>query len=108
MPDMARDPHQVENALVTFGECWHNNHHAFPRSARMGHSADEIDPGWLVIRALMIMGLAWNVTVPDLSRGGSRTMFEGDVDSGNCCVAHEFAAVGETGLNPKLANEVIE
>ena len=54
--------------LVTFGECWHNNHHAFPRSARMGHSADEIDPGWLVIRALMIMGLACNVTVPDPSR----------------------------------------
>jgi fatty-acid desaturase len=62
--------------LLTFGECWHNNHHAFPRSARMSHSADEIDPGWLVIRALIIMGLAWNVTVPDLSSGSSRTRLE--------------------------------
>jgi stearoyl-CoA desaturase (delta-9 desaturase) len=51
--------------LITFGECWHNNHHAFPRSARMGHRAGEIDPGWLVIRALKKAGLAWNVRVPD-------------------------------------------
>jgi stearoyl-CoA desaturase (delta-9 desaturase) len=50
--------------LITFGECWHNNHHAFPRSARMGHRAGEMDPGWLVIRVLMKAGLAWNVTVP--------------------------------------------
>jgi len=62
--------------LLTFGECWHNNHHAFPCYARIGHSADEIDPGWLVIRALIIMGLAWNVTVPDLSSGSSRTRLE--------------------------------
>ena len=51
--------------VLTFGECWHNNHHAFPRSARIGHRADQIDPGWLVILALMKAGLAWNVLVPD-------------------------------------------
>jgi stearoyl-CoA desaturase (delta-9 desaturase) len=55
--------------LITFGECWHNNHHAFPRSARMGHRAGEFDPGWLVIRALMKAGLAWNVRVPDHRSG---------------------------------------
>ncbi len=57
--------------LLTFGECWHNNHHAFPRSARMGHRADEIDPGWLIIRALMVVGLAWHVKVPDHNAGRS-------------------------------------
>jgi stearoyl-CoA desaturase (delta-9 desaturase) len=55
--------------LVTFGEAWHNNHHAFPRSARMGHRTGEIDPGWLFIRALMKAGLAWNVRVPDHRSG---------------------------------------
>jgi hypothetical protein len=60
--------------LITFGESWHNNHHAFPRSARMGHRAGEIDPGWLVIRALMKAGLAWNVRVPDHGSGRPGTL----------------------------------
>ena len=51
--------------LVTFGEAFHNNHHAFPRSARMGHDASQIDPGWWVIRALAMLGLAWNIRTPD-------------------------------------------
>ncbi|MEM9101733.1 MAG: acyl-CoA desaturase [Pseudomonadota bacterium] len=50
--------------LVTFGEAWHNNHHAFPRSARMGHSADQIDPGWWVVQGLARLGLAWNIQLP--------------------------------------------
>ena len=57
--------------LVTFGEGWHNNHHAFPRSARMGH-AGQVDPGWWVVRALMAAGLAWDVRVPDVAAGGTR------------------------------------
>jgi fatty-acid desaturase len=58
-------------AVMTFGESWHNNHHAFPRSARMGHNDRQIDPGWWVIRSLAAMGLAWAVNVPDLSAGCS-------------------------------------
>ena len=50
--------------LVTFGEAFHNNHHAFPRSARMGHTAAQIDPGWWVIRGLAALGLAWNINTP--------------------------------------------
>ncbi|MEX3016741.1 acyl-CoA desaturase [Gymnodinialimonas hymeniacidonis] len=50
--------------LVTFGEAFHNNHHAFPRSARMGHDASQIDPGWWVIRTLAALGLAWNIRTP--------------------------------------------
>jgi stearoyl-CoA desaturase (Delta-9 desaturase) len=48
-------------ALVSFGEAWHNNHHAFPRSARHGLRWWEIDPSALVIRAMRRVGLAWNV-----------------------------------------------
>ncbi len=62
--------------LVTFGEAFHNNHHAFPRSARMGHDASQIDPGWWVIRSLAAMGLAWNIRTPN---GVEAPEFEGAV-----------------------------
>jgi len=48
-------------ALPSFGEAWHNNHHAFPTSARHGLSRFEIDPSALVIRGLEACGLAWDV-----------------------------------------------
>ena len=48
-------------ALPSFGESWHHNHHAFPRSAFHGLRAWEIDPSALVVRALRLLGLAWNV-----------------------------------------------
>lgn len=50
--------------LLTMGECWHNNHHAFPESARIGLAADELDPGWTVISWLERHGLVWNVGLP--------------------------------------------
>jgi stearoyl-CoA desaturase (Delta-9 desaturase) len=48
-------------APFSFGESWHNNHHAFPRSAFHGMRWTQIDPGGMVIRALEALGLAWNV-----------------------------------------------
>jgi stearoyl-CoA desaturase (delta-9 desaturase) len=48
-------------APLSFGESWHNNHHAFPRSAFHGLRASQIDPGGMVIRLLEKLGLAWNV-----------------------------------------------
>jgi stearoyl-CoA desaturase (Delta-9 desaturase) len=48
-------------ALPTFGEAWHNNHHAFPTSAQHGMRRWELDPSALVIRALEATGLAWDV-----------------------------------------------
>jgi stearoyl-CoA desaturase (delta-9 desaturase) len=47
---------------ISFGESWHNNHHAFPTSAFHGLSRLEIDPGGWLIRALERTGLAWKVT----------------------------------------------
>nr|XP_043635918.1 delta-9 acyl-lipid desaturase 1-like [Erigeron canadensis] len=51
-------------ALLTFGEGWHNNHHAFPKSARAGLEWWQLDTTWLVIRFLELVGLATNVKSP--------------------------------------------
>jgi stearoyl-CoA desaturase (delta-9 desaturase) len=47
--------------LVAWGEGWHNNHHAFQRSARHGHEWWEVDATWAMIRVLMALGLARDV-----------------------------------------------
>jgi stearoyl-CoA desaturase (Delta-9 desaturase) len=48
-------------APITFGESWHNNHHAFPTSAEHGLGRREFDVSALVIRGLERAGLAWDV-----------------------------------------------
>jgi stearoyl-CoA desaturase (Delta-9 desaturase) len=48
-------------SLATFGESWHNNHHAFPTSAFHGLRRRELDIGDLFISALEAAGLAWQV-----------------------------------------------
>ena len=55
-------------SLPTFGESWHNNHHAFPTSAMHGMRAWELDPSALVIRGLEKTGLAWDVVRIDPER----------------------------------------
>jgi fatty-acid desaturase len=47
--------------LVAWGEGWHNNHHAFQRSARHGHEWWEIDATWAAIRTLAALGLAKDI-----------------------------------------------
>jgi stearoyl-CoA desaturase (delta-9 desaturase) len=51
-------------ALFTFGEGWHNNHHAFPFSARHGLRWFEFDLTWLTIKAMAALRLASNVKLP--------------------------------------------
>jgi len=51
-------------ALLTFGEGWHNNHHAFPSSARMGFKWWELDVTWLHIKLLHRLGLARKIRLP--------------------------------------------
>lgn len=48
-------------AILTFGEGWHNNHHAYPTSARHGLKWYEIDFNWIGIRVLQFLGLARRV-----------------------------------------------
>jgi stearoyl-CoA desaturase (delta-9 desaturase) len=51
-------------ALITLGEGWHNNHHAFPRSARHGLRWWEVDMTYLLIRFMSLLGLAKHIHVP--------------------------------------------
>ncbi len=48
-------------ALLTFGEGWHNNHHAHPVSARHGLAWYELDVTWVLLRVLSAVGLVWDV-----------------------------------------------
>jgi stearoyl-CoA desaturase (delta-9 desaturase) len=50
--------------LISMGEGWHNNHHAFPSSARMGLFPGQLDLGWILIRAFAACGLATNIKTP--------------------------------------------
>lgn len=50
-------------ALLTWGEGWHNNHHAHPVSARHGLAWYEVDMNWIGIKALQMVGLAWDIKV---------------------------------------------
>ncbi|WP_287129676.1 fatty acid desaturase [Candidatus Cyanaurora vandensis] len=58
-PDNARNSWWV--ALLTYGEGWHNHHHAHPRAAKTGWHWWEVDTTWWVISTLQTLGLAKNV-----------------------------------------------
>jgi fatty-acid desaturase len=51
-------------SLLTMGECWHNNHHAFPGSARLGLHDGEWDPGWWALCAFESIGLVAELRLP--------------------------------------------
>lgn len=51
--------------LITFGENWHGNHHAFPHSAKLGVEDGQLDPGYWFIRTLEWLGLAQDVLHPE-------------------------------------------
>lgn len=54
--------------VLAFGEGWHNNHHAFPTSARHGLAWWQFDISYILIRGMEALGLAKRVRVPDAAR----------------------------------------
>ncbi len=69
------DDHSRNNPIVGvlgLGEGWHNNHHAFPASARHGLCWWELDLSYLLIRALSLVGLAREVRIPPAERVAAR------------------------------------
>jgi fatty-acid desaturase len=59
-------------AALTYGEGWHNNHHAFQTSARHGMAWWELDPTYWAIRAMQCCGLAHSIKLPKAGRGQPR------------------------------------
>ena len=61
-------------SVLSLGEAWHNNHHAFPTSAFHGLGRWQVDPSALVIRALERAGLVWNVVRVSEQRQLAKTL----------------------------------
>ena len=80
-PFLTRDDHSRNLGIVawlSWGEGWHNNHHAFPYSAAFGLHWFELDFGFMFIRLLEMLGLAWDVKVPTPERIARRAVCEGE------------------------------
>jgi stearoyl-CoA desaturase (delta-9 desaturase) len=74
-PFKMKDNHSHNNVLfglITWGEGWHNNHHAIPESANFSFHWYQLDPGFAVIKALELVGLAWDVKQPSAARIATR------------------------------------
>ncbi len=59
-------------AVPTFGEAWHNNHHAFPGSAVHGLGRRQVDVSAWVIKGMARVGLAWDLKIPTEGRMDAR------------------------------------
>jgi stearoyl-CoA desaturase (delta-9 desaturase) len=73
--DFRSSDHSTNNlicGILAWGEGWHNNHHAFPTSARHGLKWWQFDFSWIVIRTMKLMGLAWDIKVPSPQSLASR------------------------------------
>lgn len=80
-------------AIPTMGEAWHNNHHAYPGSARIGLYPGQSDWGFALIRMLERLGLVWNVVLPDALSDRSASL----------CPAHKQPKYNLDGDRPTLS-----
>ena len=79
-------------ALLSFGESWHNNHHAFPSSAKFALRKWEFDIGWAAIKGLEALGWAKVLRVaPSLNLRPNIPM--PDMDTMKALLAHRFQAM---------------
>ncbi len=104
-------------ALVTMGEGWHNNHHAYQSSVRQGFLWWEIDVTFYILKALAALGLVWNLKMPpeevrrNQHRLGSRVIERAaaqlarsfDLDFIVSAIASAVAAPGLCAIQEKLA-----
>lgn len=58
-------------AILTAGEGWHNNHHAFPGSARSGFKRHEFDLSWVILQTLNFFGLTSHLNDAKTAKGSS-------------------------------------
>jgi stearoyl-CoA desaturase (delta-9 desaturase) len=84
-------------ALVSMGEGWHHNHHAFPTSARHGLQARQFDPSYMFIQGLEKLGLAWDVRRPSETDLEKKRRLAGaqEANSQHHTHDHEPIAIGQ-------------
>jgi stearoyl-CoA desaturase (delta-9 desaturase) len=63
-PDKDHSRNNAVLGVLAMGEGWHNNHHAFPTSARHGLRWWQIDVSYYVIRLMQLFRLAWDIRMP--------------------------------------------
>jgi stearoyl-CoA desaturase (Delta-9 desaturase) len=96
-------------AIITMGEGWHNNHHAFQSSARQGFRWWEYDPTFYLLNLLERLGLVWNLKRPTVEvlqnqhRLGTRVISRAALQVAESFNAERIAAavaaaLGKTGL----------
>ncbi len=80
-------------ALITLGEGWHNNHHAFPSSARQGFRWWEIDLTYCVLKGLSLIGVVWDLRpAPQDLRQGRQTVAPVMIERAAAQLVGDFAA----------------
>jgi stearoyl-CoA desaturase (delta-9 desaturase) len=84
-------------SIISFGESWHNNHHAFPRSARHGFRWYEVDISAMVISGLELVGLAKDVIRINREREQRRADGLTKVGSGRTAPSAPPAPLAERG-----------
>jgi stearoyl-CoA desaturase (delta-9 desaturase) len=68
-------------SIPTAGESWHNNHHAFPYSARLGLEWWQLDSGWWLLVAMRSLGFVWDLKLPTAENKAARRRAAGTAPS---------------------------
>ena len=105
-----RSEDQSRNNLICgilgHGEGWHNNHHAFPTSARHGLQWWQFDLSWLTILAMRTVGLAWNVRTPSSDALQAKLLDSSGGSEPSVETASAETAPGETAPGAKQSDTV--
>ncbi len=91
--------------LLTMGEAWHNNHHAFPESARLGLNPAQCDPGWWAICLLRRLGLVRNIKLPEHLPERPQLRSVSNNDSASPLISAPVSSAGFPSTN-SVASEV--
>lgn len=83
-------------AVLTMGEGWHNNHHAYQKSCRQGFRWWEWDPNYYAIKLLSFVGVVWDVHEPP------KALLAGDHVPGAAIIARTAALVAQSFQTDKL------
>ncbi len=89
-------------ALLTMGEGWHNNHHAYQASVRQGFRWWEYDPTYYLLRALSWLGVVWDLHTPPSS------VLRGEQKLGRLVIDKVAGQLAASFPINSIANQVLE